>query len=185
MELLDTCDQPGALGYHEDRKFDSESVGPRKSSKRSSRGIALHPQTEELVPLAKIGVQTSKEDGVQPSEVVGHEVDEMLVDPDVYDEAKIRKYLDSVSKRWFIGEVCDAVQGRGFDVGAPEGRTTGIIVPDFCYPGWWRQPQTRAATSFAEEHGLAPRVEPFTVASGGYMSVAPEAEPTNWSQITG
>jgi hypothetical protein len=183
IELLDTCDQPGALGYHENQKFDSASAGPRKASKRSSRGLAIHPETGDPVPLAKIGVQTSKQDGVQPSEVVSHEFIEMLVDPNVYDEALIRKYLDSASRRWYIGEACDAAQGRGYDVGVT--RKTGIIVADFCYPGWWKQPQTRPYTTFGEEAGIAPRLDPFALAGGGYMSVAPESEPSNWTQITG
>jgi hypothetical protein len=184
IELLDECDQPGALGYHENRAFSSTSAtGPRKGSDRSSRGIALHPQTGEPVPLAKIGVLTSRNDGVQPSEVASHELLEMSVDPDVMDESRIRKYLDTASRRWYIGEVCDATQGRGYDVGAPEKHTTGVVVADFCYPSWWRQPQKRSQTSFAEEAGLAARLEPFTIAAGGYMSVAPEADPTRWTQI--
>jgi predicted transcriptional regulator len=184
-ELLDTIDVEGALGFHEDQAFRKGTPGtaPEKASLRSARGFRA--DAPEL-PLMKIGVQTSKSDGVQPSEVLSHEALESAVDPRVANEADIRKYLDSTSKRWFIGEVSDAVQGRGYDVGAPEGRPCNVpeaTVADFCYPAWWRQTQTRPATSFCEDAQLAGRIEPFQLAPGGYMSVAPEAEPSNWSQI--
>lgn len=185
MELLDTSDQPGALGYHEDQAHTSKE-GP--SGVHSTRGVAVHPATGELLPLGKVFCKTSREDGVQPSEVTSHEANEMFVDPQVMDESLIRKYLDAATKQWYIGEVGDPVQGRGYDVGAPEGRPCNVpeaIVADFAYPSWWGQPQTRPFTSAAEEFGLAPALAPFVLAPGGYMSVAPEANPTEWSQIYG
>ena len=188
MELLDTSDQEGALGYHEDQAFDLNSPGPKKASGRSSRGIALHPVSGELIPLAKVFCKTSREDGVQPSEVASHEMLKMLVDPQVVNEAQIRKYLNPATKQWYIGEVADLAQGRGYDVGAAEGRPCGVpeaTVADAGYPGWWGQPQTRTPTTMAEEFGLAPRLEPFEIAPGAYMSVAPETEPSNWTQING
>ena len=181
IELLDTSDQEGALGYHEDATFDQHSEGPKKGSGRSSRGLAA----QRLTPLAKVFCKTSKDDGVAPSEVASHEMVEMLADPQVVNESEIRKYLNSENKQWYIGELCDAVQGRGYDVGAPEGRSTGVVVADFVYPSWFGQVQTRPYTSFAEEARIAPRVEPFTLAPGGYMSIAPENEPSNWHQIYG
>lgn len=176
VELLDVSDQPGALGYHEDHA--------QKSSGHSTRGLAAGSET----PLAKVFCKTSIEDGVQPSEVASHEILEMLVDPYVVNEAELRKYLDSAAKQWYIGEVGDPCQGRGYDVGAPEGNACNVpeaVVADFAYPGWWAQEQTRPSTSAAEEFKLAPRLDPFVLAPGGYMSVAPEAEPTNWTQIYG
>lgn len=186
IELLDTSDQPGALGYHDDEAFKIHTPGtkPEKSSGRSSRGLAAGGET----PLAKVFCKTSREDGVQPTEVASHEMLEMLVDPRVVNEADIRKYLDPSSKQWYIAEVGDPAQGRGYDVGAPDGRPCGVpeaVVADFAYPSWWAQEQTRKFTTAAEEFGLAPRLEPFALAPGGYMSVAPETEPGNWTQIYG
>ncbi len=186
-ELLDTIDVEGALGFHEDQAFKKGTAGtaPEKASERSARGFRA--DAPEL-PLMKIGVQTSKSDGVQPSEVLSHEALESAVDPRVMNEAAIRKYLNPSTKQFYIGEICDAVQGRGYDVGAPEKRPCDVpeaTVADFVEPGWFGQGETRPFTSFCESAGLAPRVEPFDVAPDGYISTAPESEPSNWTQKFG
>lgn len=179
IELLDTSDQPGALGYHEDEAFDANSPGVKKGSSRSSRGLAA----ATLLPLAKVFVKTSREDGVQATEVASHEMLEMLVDPRVVDESQIRKYLNTEKKEWYIAEVGDPVQGEGYDVGEPEGRPTGVpeaTVANFAYPAWWKQPQTRVGYDFR-----GTRKAPFEISPAGYMSVAPEANPSQWTQING
>jgi hypothetical protein len=53
LEVRDTCDEAGALGYH----------------------------TDDVVPWGMIGVSTSERDGVPWSSVLSHELLEMLVDP--------------------------------------------------------------------------------------------------------
>ena len=116
--------------------------------------------------------KTSKEDGVQTSEVLSHEVLEALVDPDVTDESKIRKYLDHELGLWYIGEVCDAVQETAYQI-------YGVTVANFCWPRWWDQPQTRPQY---DQRGVL--TSAFELAPGGYMSVAPEKEPGAWKQIT-
>ncbi len=165
VELLDTSDQEGALGYHEDQAH--------TSSPHSTRGLAQGSQT----PLAKVFVQTSLEDGVQPSEVASHEMCEMLVDPFVTNESEVRKYLDTAAKEWYIAEVGDPVQGEGYGIvpNVPE-----AVVANFAWPLWWGQGQTRPQH---DQRGT--RKAPFELAPGGYMSVAPESEPSNWSQIYG
>jgi hypothetical protein len=179
IELLATSDQEGALGYHED-------FGSRPSSPHSTRGLDANE-----TPLAKVFLQTSAEANVAWTEVASHEMLEMLVDPYVVDETRIRKYLNAEAKQWYIAEVGDPVQEQGYDIGAPEGRTTSVVVSNFAYPGWWAQEQRRTATSFCSDgeswHELPPdpNLRAFELASGGYMSVAPEAEPSNWSQIYG
>jgi hypothetical protein len=174
VELLDTSTEPGALGWHEDQAH--------KSSAHSMRGLAAGTE----LPLSKVFCKTSREDGVQPSEVASHEICEMLVDPWVTDESKIRAYTDPADGKEYIGEVGDPVQGRGYDVGAPERHPTKVpegIVADFAYPAWWGQVQTRPYDSAAEEFSLAPRVQPFQIAPEGYMSVrSPGGE---WEQVYG
>ena len=107
--LMDHSDQQGALGYHED-----------------STGAA--------VPYAEVFVADAAADGSTASAVASHEALEMLVDPDV---ANVRTATRSDTQQLYIVEVCDAVQGNDYDVGAPEGRQTGIMVADFCLPTWW------------------------------------------------
>lgn len=186
-ELLDTIDVGGAVGFHENQAFRKSTPGtaPEKASERSARGFRA--DAPEL-PLMKIGVQTAKSDGIPPSEVLSHEALESAVDPRVANEQHIRKYLRSATRQWYIGEICDASQSRGYDVGLPEGRPCNVpeaIVSDFCNPAWWEQQQTRSFTTFCEEAGLAPRLEPWEIGPGGYMSTAPEAEPANWKQSFG
>lgn len=155
-ELLNTLDEPGALGYHENQAFkkNTEGTRPEKASTHSSRGFRADAPH---LPLMKIGVQISKEDGVQPSEVLSHEALESAVDPNVVNESEIRKYLDPATSQFYIGEICDAVQGRSYDVGQPEKRPCSFpeaIVADFVYLSYFGQPQQREFTTFAEECGL-------------------------------
>lgn len=178
IRLVPTIEGEGALGFHEDQA--------RRSTPHSKRGLAAETET----PLAVVGVKTSQEAGVAWSEVASHEMLEMIVDPYVTDEARMRKYLNHAAREWYIGEVGDPVQERGYDVGAPEKRTDGVIVADFAYPAWWEQQQTRPATAFCSDATAwhtppQPNLAPFELAPGGYMSVAPEQEPTNWSQVFG
>jgi hypothetical protein len=176
--LDDDPNAPGALGYHEDQVFNNEARAgrPSKASRRSMRGLARHPETGALIPLLKILVKTTYDDGEWPSEVFSHEALEALVDPFVTGESTLRRYLNAKVGKWYIGEVCDAVQGRGYYI-------KGVLVSDFVYPRWFAQPQTRSFTTCASEHGTAPEVAPWEVTSAGYMSVAPQNEPTNWTQI--
>lgn len=178
IELVDVATEPGALGWHEDRQV--------QSTAHSVRGVKLHPDTGAEVPWAVVGVKTSREDSVQPSEVASHEQNEMLVDPWVMNESQLRVYTNPANGEEYIGEVGDAAQGRGYDVGAPEGRPCGVpeaTMADICWPSWWGQPQTRHATTFCEDAGLAPRLEPFELAPRGYMSVRPKGG--EWTPIYG
>jgi hypothetical protein len=87
------------------------------------------------IPYATIMAKTTIENGAKVSEVLSHEVLELLADPFVGSEAEIK--LVPHDGREYIVEVCDPVQGCGYDVGDPEGRPTGLEVADFCYPAWW------------------------------------------------
>lgn len=186
VELLDTSTEPGALGWHEDEAHASKT-GP--SGAHSLRGLAAGTET----PLSKVFCKTSREDGVNPSEVASHEINEMMVDPWVTNEAEIRVYTDPANGKEYIGEVGDPVQGRGYDVGLPEGRPCKVpeaIVADFALPAWWGQPQRRLATAFCSDTESwtgatvpAPNLAPFELAPGGYMSV--RVKGGEWEQIFG
>lgn len=189
VELLDESDQPGALGYHEGQARVSKQ-GP--SGTHSERGIALHPESGEEIVVSKVFVKTSREDSAPVTEVATHELFEMAVDPYVNNEAEIRVYTNFADGKEYIGEVGDPVQGRPWDVGAPEGRPCGVPeaqISDFAYPAWWGQEQTRTACCFTEDTtqwqtipGL-PNVGEFQVAAAGYMSV--RSPGGQWEQVTG
>lgn len=183
VELLDTSDQPGALGYHEDEAFDSKVNGeqpserfteptkaPRKASTHSSRGLRADAPE---VPLAKVFVKTSKEDGADPAEVTSHEVLEMLVDPQVVKE--VRTVVNHEKAQIVIVEVGDPVQGCGYQ----RGKRT---VADFALPAWFGMEQKENPTQYSFRGSVS---EPFELAPGGYISVAPEGDPEAWEQVFG
>lgn len=187
-ELLDQCDAPGALGYHEGHGLVTKA-GP--SGAHSVRSIG-HPQAGDEAVVMKIGVVTSREDNAYVTEVVTHEIDEAVVDPYVDNEAEIRSYKNPADGKEYIGEVGDPVQERPFDVGGPEGRPCGVpeaMVSDFAYPAWWGQQQRRTAVCFTQDAESwktlpqYPQIKAFEVAAGGYMSIrSPGGE---WEQIYG
>lgn len=188
-ELLDECDAPGALGYHEGQALLVSKAGP--SGAHSTREKATHAEAGETV-IMKIGVGTSRQDNAYVTEVVTHEIDEAVVDPYVNNESEIRSYKNAGDGKEYIGEVGDPVQERAFDVGAPEGRPCNVpeaFVSDFAYPAWWAQQQRRSAVCFtqdAESWLTLPAVEviaAWQVAKGGYMS---ERVPGGqWEQVQG
>jgi hypothetical protein len=189
LELLDTSDQPGALGYHEGQAHVSKT-GP--SGVHSTRGIAIHPATGEEIVVMKAFVKTTREDSVPVTEVATHELAEAAVDPYVNNESELRVYKNPADGREWLGEVGDPVQSRAFDVGAPEGRPCGVpeaLISDWVYPEFFGQPQTRQATCFTEDAtqwqtlpGL-PVVPEFTIAAGGYAST--RAPGGQWEQRQG
>jgi hypothetical protein len=150
--LMDHSDQQGALGYHQDQ----DGTG---------------------IPYAEVFVVDAVTDGSTPSAVASHEALEMLVDPNV---EQVRTQVRADTQQIYIVEVCDAVQGNDYDVGAPEGRTTGTNVADFCLPSWWELDSAAAPYSFRSSIA-----GPWQLAPQGYISVAPEGNPSAWSQIYG
>lgn len=175
MEVLDTSDQEGALGYHEDEAFDKGGAptGPKKSSNRTSRGLrADNPE----VPLMKIFAKTSAEDGVQASEVCSHEMLEALVDPQVTKEVRTVKVPSPAPGRIYIVEVGDPVQSTGYKIGEVE-------VANFALPAYFKLPQQVNPAQYDFQHVLTAAVPAMT--PGGYLSYAPEAEPENWQQEYG
>jgi hypothetical protein len=151
--LLDTSPEAGTLGYHED-------------------------EAGNTIPYSDVFVRTAEEDKVDPAEVASHEMLEMLVDP--LAPGNPRTVLNSATKEFYLVEVADPVEGCGYDVGAPEGRHTGVTVADFVFPAWFGMTQTRPDLSFRDSID-----EPFTLAPQGYISVAPESKPGEWSELRG
>ena len=171
IELLDTSDQEGALGYHEDAAFKRGTPGtkPEKASANSSRGL----RSGTLTPLSKVFVKTTREDGTDPAEVASHEMLEMTVDPNVV--GKPRTVLHRAKKQLVIVEVGDPVQGCGYQSG-------NVTVADFAEPAWFGYPQEASPGQFSHRSSVG---SAFKLAPQGYISVAPEHEPENWSQVFG
>lgn len=174
MELLDTSDQEGALGYHDDEVFKrhTRKGKPEKHSSNSERGLrADAPQR----PLMRVFAKTSEENGTDPAEVASHEGLEALVDPQVVNENKIRKVHNHTKKQLVLVEVGDPVQSNGYTVGE-------VTVADFCLPAFFGYPQDADPTRMSFRGSVT---EPFQIAPKGYMSVAPESDPQDWKQEMG
>lgn len=150
--LMDRSDPQGALGYHRDE---------------NGTGI----------PYAEVFVADAVEDGSTAAAVASHEALEMLVDPNV---DPVRTHERPGAQQVYIVEACDAVQGNDYDVGAPEGKTTGINVAVFCLPSWWTMDPSSAPYSFRQNV-----TSPWDLAPEGCVSVAPTANPSAWTQIYG
>lgn len=134
LHMLDTSDQPGALGYHDENGNE--------------------------VAFARVFVATSVQDGQQASEVASHELAELIADEHVNLSA-----LTGDSKRLYAVEVGDPVQGTGYDLGAAEGRVTGVRVANFALPAYF---DPRTTTEKVDFRGVLSA--PFTIAPQGYMS---------------
>jgi hypothetical protein len=134
--------------------------------------LGFHDEDGNEVPYGHIGIETSLEAGVQPSEVVSHEGLELLADPHVNLTA-----FDPTNDRLYPVEVGDPVQGGSYDLGAPYNRKTGWIVADFVDTSWF-DPNTPAHQPTSYRHTVS---GPFALGKGGYVSYATTLPP-NYQQ---
>lgn len=149
LHLLDSIDEPGALGYHD--------------------------EDGNEIPYGRVGVKTSQDAGVAPSECSAHECMELLADLHVNLTA-----FDSKSSRLYPVEVCDAAEGGAYDLGDPYGRKTGILVSNFVLPRWFdNNTHSDAACDY---RGMCKG--PFSLGRGGYVSYSTTLPPT-WQQEFG
>jgi hypothetical protein len=156
--LLDTTDQAGALGYHDDEQG-----------------------TE--IPYSDVFCQTAIADGATPSSVASHEALEMIVDPYV---ASPRVETNPADGRQYIVEVGDPVQGCDYDIGAPEGRMTGTMVADFALPVWWgMKSSSPTQMSFRGSVSQPFQIAPAGYISWCAGGADPADPSTTWSQTFG
>lgn len=134
LHFLDTSDQQGALGYHD--------------------------QDGNEIPSAKVFVKDAQTSGDSASEVASHEALELATDPHVNLSA-----LTGDGSRLYALEVGDPVQGTGYDVLSPEGRTFGITVANFALPAYFDPAYIGDKVDYR-----GALKQPFTLAPGGYMS---------------
>jgi hypothetical protein len=154
--LMDDTTQAGALGFHDDEDGTD-------------------------IPYADVFVKTARDDGSSASSVAAHELYEMLVDPQV---ASPRTVTGPDGKTYIV-EVADPVQGCDYDVGAPEGRITGITLCDFALPKWFGYADARPAPGYLGSGYMSFRgsiATAFELAPQGYISVE---EAGDWSQLYG
>jgi hypothetical protein len=139
--FLDNADEPNALGYHD--------------------------LTPEGLPLSKVFVRTTLEDGQKVSVTAAHELAEMLVDPGIQMGA-----IGPDGHTWYAYEMADAVEREEFTV-------KGVAMSNFVYPAWFEA--FRAPNSVKFDH-LGTCKRPFELRPGGYMPIYRNG---NWTQIFG
>lgn len=137
--------------------------------------LGYHDENDKQVPYGRVGVRTSQEAGVSASEVACHEIGELLVDPHVNMSA-----FDPKAGRLYATEIGDPAQGGAYDLGAPYGKTTGIVMSNFVKPEWF-DPMT-PATAITDYRGMC--TGPFGLGKGGYVSYTTSLPPS-WQQEMG
>jgi hypothetical protein len=137
--FLDDADQPGALAYHD--------------------------LTPTGLPLSKVFVKTTIENGDKVSVSASHELVEMLVDPAIN-----MMTTGPDPKIMYAYESADPVESLSFDV-------DGIAMSDFVYPAYFEVFRKPGSSQF--DH-LKKVKRPFQVLSGGYQIIFKNGK---WSQV--
>jgi hypothetical protein len=139
--FLDDADQPGALAYHD--------------------------LTPEGLPLSKVFVRTTIQNGDLVSVSASHELVEMLVDPAIN-----MMTTGPDSRTMYAYETADPVEALSFKV-------DGIPMTDFVYPAYFEAFRKPGSARF--DH-LRKVKRPFQVLSGGYQIIFRSGK---WSQTYG
>jgi hypothetical protein len=134
--------------------------------------LGYHDFTAQGMPIGKVGIGTSKRAGSKWESTLGHEVLEMLADPDIVRTAFIQQ--TPMRAMIFAYEVCDAVEADQFGY-----QIDGVPMTDFVTEQWFEPSRIGVPFSF---RGTVKR--PLTLSPGGYISVYRTGFGGRWSQIT-
>jgi len=138
--FLDDADQPGALAYHD--------------------------LTPDGLPISKVFVRTTIQNGDLVSVSASHELVEMLVDPGIN-----LMTTGPDPKTVYAYESADPVESLSFPV-------NGIPMSDFIYPSYFENFHKAGSVRFDQ---MGKVKKPFEVLSGGYQIIFKNGK---WSQIT-
>jgi hypothetical protein len=131
-----------------------------------SGALAYHDLTPEGLPLSKVFVRTTINDGELVSVSASHELVEMLVDPAIN-----MMTTGPDPKVMYAYESADPVEALTFKV-------NGIPMSDFVYPSYFETFHKPGSVKF--DH-LDKIKKPFEILSGGYQIVFKNGK---WSQVT-
>jgi hypothetical protein len=141
MVFLDNADQPGALAYHD--------------------------LTPDGLPLSKVFVKTTIQNGDLVSISASHELVEMLVDPAIN-----MMTTGPDPKIIYAYESADPVEALSFNV-------NGIPMSDFVYPSYFEVFHKPNSAKF--DH-LGKVTRPFQILAGGYQITFKNGK---WGQVLG
>lgn len=129
--------------------------------------LAYHDLTPEGLPLSKVFVKTTLNNGDKVSVSASHELAEMLVDPAIN-----LMTTGPNSKLVYAYETADPVEEGAFTI-------DGIPMSNFVYPAYFEVFRKSGSVKF--DH-LGKVKRPFQLLSGGYQIVFKNG---NWSQVYG
>ncbi len=138
--FLDDADTPGALAYHD--------------------------LTPEGLPLSKVFVRTTIQNGEKVSVSTSHELVEMLVDPAIN-----MMTTGPDPKTMYAYESADPVEALNFKV-------NGIPMSDFVYPAYFEVFRKAGSVMFDQLNKVT---KPFQILSGGYQIIFKGGK---WSNLT-
>jgi len=137
-----------------------------------ANALGYHDVTSSGSPLGKVFAATDLYYGTALSVTVGHEVLEMLADPNIERSVQVGDQL-------YRQEVCDAVEGDEFaypiDVGGEE-----VLCTDFVLPAWFQPNLAPGSTKFDFRNHCQ---RPLELLAGGYIQVKP-ATGGGWTSMT-
>jgi hypothetical protein len=139
--FLDDADQTGALAYHD--------------------------LTPDGLPVSKVFVKTTIENGEHVSVSASHELVEMLVDPAIN-----MMTTGPDPKTIYAYESADPVEALTFNV-------NGIPMSDFVYPSYFEIFRKPGSVKFDQLNKVT---QPFQILSGGYQIVFKNGK---WGQVFG
>jgi hypothetical protein len=139
--FLDNADAPGALAYHD--------------------------LTPDGLPISKVFVKTTLDDGELVSVSASHELVEMLVDPAIN-----MMTTGPDPKTIYAYESADPVESLTFNV-------NGIPMSDFVYPAYFEAFHKPGSVRCDQLNKVT---KPFQILSGGYQIVFKNGK---WSQVHG
>ena len=141
MVFLDDADAPGALAYHD--------------------------LTPDGLPISKVFVKTTLENGDLVSVSASHELVEMLVDPAIN-----MMTTGPDPKSMYAYESADPVEDLNFNV-------NGIAMSDFVHPAYFEIFHKSGSVHFDHLNKVK---KPFQILSGGYQIVFKGGK---WTQVFG
>ena len=137
-----------------------------------ANALGYHDVTSGGSPLGKVFAATDLYFGTALSVTVGHEVLEMLADPDISQSVQVGNQL-------YRQEICDAVEGDQFaypiDVDGEE-----VLCTDFVLPAWFKPGLPPGSTKFDFRNHCR---RPLELLAGGYIQVKPLAG-GSWNSMT-
>jgi hypothetical protein len=137
MVFLDDADQPGALAYHD--------------------------LTPDGLPVSKVFVKTTLDDGQLVSVSASHELVEMLVDPAIN-----MMTTGPDPKLTYAYESADPVEESSFAV-------NGIQMSDFVYPAYFEVFRKPKSVQFDQMKQVT---KPFQILKGGYQIIMKNGKET-------